>query len=85
MKKEEELENFTESIFDDFISISRVDEIIHPKAVSMLEETEGITRVTDILESIIWTGSVTIIVLKMTYLVAIKLGNDIEGEKSSRR
>lgn len=57
MKKEEELENFTESIFDDFISISRVDEIIHPKAVSMLEETEGITRVIDILESIIWTGS----------------------------
>jgi len=60
MKKEEELENFTESIFDDFISISRVDEIIHPKAVSMLEETEGITRVIDILESIIWTGSVKI-------------------------
>lgn len=60
MKIEENLECFTESVYDDFIKLSEFDHPVKPKAKSMLEETEGITRILDILESNVWTGSVTI-------------------------
>ncbi|EAR90262.2 alpha/gamma adaptin-binding protein p34 (macronuclear) [Tetrahymena thermophila SB210] len=57
IKQEEGLESFTESVYEDFKKLSEQDQIVKPRAKSMLEETDGIARIIDILESNVWTDS----------------------------
>ncbi|KAL4482209.1 hypothetical protein ABPG72_017990 [Tetrahymena utriculariae] len=57
IKQEEGLESFTESVYEDFKKLSEQDKVVKPRAKSMLEETEGISRIIDILESNVWTDS----------------------------
>ncbi|KAL4473920.1 hypothetical protein ABPG74_022784 [Tetrahymena malaccensis] len=57
IKQEEGLESYTESVYEDFKKLSEQDKIVKPRAKSMLEETEGIARIIDILESNVWTDS----------------------------
>lgn len=46
-------------MFEDFEKLSKIENVVKPRAKSIMEETEGIARIIDMMESNMWTGAVS--------------------------